>query len=175
MIIEKNDYEISHRWEQAGLGRAPYAFLGVSEKTYQACPGAPVQAGGTCDYCGMGIRYQATWRSSDGKVFVTGLDCAMKSGDHGVIKIAKSERAKLQQRQRRAAYNRKIEKEKARIATATKLLKDEKIIVSLTKQPHPKKGAFFAEKTLLDWVEWMLDNAGHTGRIKATRVIEKTI
>lgn len=42
-----------HKFELAGLGKAPFHFTGqVSEKTYQACNGAPVQPASTCDYCG---------------------------------------------------------------------------------------------------------------------------
>ena len=47
-----------HPWERAGLGPAPYAYLGSYVKTYQSipgCPDCPIQPGSSCDYCGQGI------------------------------------------------------------------------------------------------------------------------
>ncbi len=44
-----------HVFERAGLGLAPFRFVGMEEKTFQACPGAPIQAGSSCDYCGTGM------------------------------------------------------------------------------------------------------------------------
>ena len=61
-----------HPFERAGLGVAPYTFLGVSERVYVACPGAPAQPGGTCDYCGNGIRYLYHCVSADGRRFAGG-------------------------------------------------------------------------------------------------------
>ena len=43
-----------HPFEAAGLGLAPFRFVGMDEKVYVAFPGAPAQAAGTCDYCGVG-------------------------------------------------------------------------------------------------------------------------
>ena len=56
-----------HKFELAGLGLAPYTFLGCERKVYQACQGAPEQPGGSCDYCGTGIMYQFLLRSADGR------------------------------------------------------------------------------------------------------------
>lgn len=67
-----------HPFEGAGLGLAPFRFAGLSEKVYCACPGAPVQAAGSCDYCGTGIRYCCHIRSADGKEFIVGTDCVRK-------------------------------------------------------------------------------------------------
>jgi len=44
-----------HRFEAAGLGTAPFKVVGFSVEKFQACQGAPIQCGTSCDYCGTGI------------------------------------------------------------------------------------------------------------------------
>jgi len=56
----------------------------MSEKIHNACPGAlftlpgDIKPGGTCDYCGTGIRYVYRVRSSDGIQFDCGGECVLK-------------------------------------------------------------------------------------------------
>lgn len=66
-----------HPFESAGLGLAPFAYVGMIEKTYSACPGHS-QPAGTCDYCGQGIKYCCEIRSADGRRFTVGCDCVRK-------------------------------------------------------------------------------------------------
>jgi hypothetical protein len=47
------------------------------ESVYQACPGAPVQAGSSCDRCGQSIRYVVTLKSTAGDTMDVGQDCAV--------------------------------------------------------------------------------------------------
>ena len=58
-----------HPFERAGLGKPPYRFTGTEEKVYQACHDAPQQPGGTCNYCGTGIRFCFWVESADKKKF----------------------------------------------------------------------------------------------------------
>lgn len=67
-----------HPFEAAGLGLAPFRVAGMSERTFQACPGATVKAGGCCKFCYTGIRWAIIVVSADGKVFDVGTDCANK-------------------------------------------------------------------------------------------------
>jgi hypothetical protein len=67
-----------HPFEAAGLGAAPFRVAGMSERTFQACPGATVKAGGCCKFCYTGIRWAIIVVSADGKVFDVGTDCANK-------------------------------------------------------------------------------------------------
>jgi hypothetical protein len=67
-----------HPFEAAGLGSAPFRVAGMSERTFQACPGAPVKAGGCCKFCYTGIRWAIIVVSDDGQVFDVGTDCANK-------------------------------------------------------------------------------------------------
>jgi hypothetical protein len=79
-----------HVFEKAGLGKAPFRCIGYEQRTYQACPGAPIQVGGSCDYCGTGIIDTFILRGSDKKTFKVGSDCVMRTGDAGLIKAFKS-------------------------------------------------------------------------------------
>src|SRR5690348_11206782 len=89
-IASENTSEIGstvHCFERAGLGAAPFECVGMNENTYQACPGAPVQPGGMCDYCGSSIRFEFLIRSRDGKLFKVGSDCVHKTSDAGLRRV----------------------------------------------------------------------------------------
>jgi hypothetical protein len=66
--------ENTHCFEIAGLGQAPFAFVGFSVRKYQACVGAPIQCGCSCDYCGTAIMNVYEIESADGKRFKVGSD-----------------------------------------------------------------------------------------------------
>ena len=68
---------MKHPFEAAGLGKAPFRCVGVSEKVF-IVPGMPAKAGGTCQYCFNGIRYAYHVRGSDGAEFHVGCDCIAK-------------------------------------------------------------------------------------------------
>ena len=80
----------THVWERAKLGVAPFRFVGVTIKTYQACPDAPIQPGTCCDYCGTGIMEVCIIRDARGKEFKVGNDCVRRTGDAGLIKAYKN-------------------------------------------------------------------------------------
>jgi len=95
----------THVFTETGNGAAPFTFLGVRENVFRR-PDGTTQAGGCCDHCGTGIRYEYLLRSADGYGFVVGSDCIAKTGDKGLIDIAKAEvrkRRRWQERQRAEA------------------------------------------------------------------------
>lgn len=100
-----------HPFEAAGLGKAPFNMVGFSEKVYSACPGAPEQAAGSCDYCGTGIKYQCHIRSSDGRDFVVGTDCVMKldRADNRLISQANKQIALAKQAKKNAERQARME------------------------------------------------------------------
>jgi hypothetical protein len=89
-----------HKFTEAGLGSAPFKYLGCGEEVYRAHPDAPVQPGASCDYCGTGIRHVFYIRSADGRRSKIGSECINKAGDRGLISRAK---AALNARRRAAA------------------------------------------------------------------------
>lgn len=77
-----------HAFQLNGLGEAPFTFQGVDE-----------QPDG-CDHCGTAIRFRFWLKSADGQTFKVGSDCIEKTGDAGLIDIA---RERVNQRRREAA------------------------------------------------------------------------
>lgn len=157
-----------HRFERAGLGKAPFRFVEMTEKVYQACPGAPAQPGSNCDYCMASIRYEFWCESSDGKVFKVGCDCIHKIGDRGLVKQISAAERQLRDKKNAAARERKKAKKIARLESARAKLPT--IRGTLASQPHPHEYHASQGKTLLDYVEWCLVNHGEE---RACDVIER--
>lgn len=152
-----------HKFERAGLGKAPFRCVGMVENKFQACPGAPIQPGGSCDYCGAGIMYEFCILSADGRRFKVGCDCVLKTGDAGLAKVVRKQANEA----KRAA---KAERDAVRIDAALAALPS--VADKLANQPHPY--AYLAEqgKNALGFVQWMLVNAGTSGKLKACRIVE---
>lgn len=70
---------MTHPFEKAGLGKAPFRCIGVEEMVF-TMPGGYSKAGGACQYCGTGIRWAFQIKSSDGAHFHVGCDCVEKTG-----------------------------------------------------------------------------------------------
>jgi len=151
-----------HEFERAGLGKYPFRFIGVEEKTYQAHPSAPVQPGAACDYCGTGIRYLFWCESIDKKRFKVGCDC--------IRRVSKEPRDKLLTAAE--AAQKKLMKENAtaklhmEVLSVREKLNDPNWLIN---EPHP----MFAGKTMRDYVEWMLQNAGAAGKNRVFRLLRK--
>ena len=158
-----------HRFELAGLGKGPFSFTGnVTEKTYCACQGAPVQPGSSCDYCGTGIKFEFWVRSADGNEFKVGCDCIHKTGDRGLIQQISAAERKLRDAKNAAAKVRKAAKLAARIEAAQAKLPA--VRGTLASKPHPS--TYFADqgKTLLDYVNWCFENRAGD---KASFIVER--
>lgn len=82
-----------HRFEAAGLGTAPFTLESFQVCKWQACQGAPIQAGASCDYCGQAIMLVYVVRGADGRRFKVGCDCMLKTGDAGLINATRQHRA----------------------------------------------------------------------------------
>ncbi|TXH12138.1 MAG: hypothetical protein E6R03_13455 [Hyphomicrobiaceae bacterium] len=161
---------VVHKFEAAGLGKAPFRFVGIEEKrgpiryTDKATGlemevGAPGQPMGTCEYCGQGIAICCTVRSADGKTFIVGSDCIAKVGDAGLKKLVDT---KVRQRTKAT--------EESRIENMRNLLADDSLRAKMSALPSPSKFG-----TMLTWADWMMKNAGHTGRMRVVRAVEKLI
>ena len=160
-----------HVFERAGLGKAPFRFVGLTEAKYQAGPGAPIQPGSSCDYCGEAIMEVCHIRSADGRNFKVGNVCVGKTGDAG---LRKTVAAAIRERRNEATHRRQDEK----IAAGAALLERPGVREILAAEPHPYgTGAdprpFFLSKTRLDWVEWMLHNAGRRGKVDVVTYLQR--
>ena len=164
-----------HPFESAGLGKAPFHYEGM---TIEVCGGpnaAGVQVGyagqpaGTCQYCGMGIKYVCHIRSADGRRFKVGSDCVMKldrSSNAPLVAAVDNAKKALERKKRQEKRNAETARESARIEAARSALPAVRGV--LAAQPHPVRPG----DSLADYVEWLLSHAGHSGKLRAARIIE---
>jgi len=87
-----------HPFEVAGLGIAPFDFLGVEEMAVRSGDGTN-RAAGSCQYCSTGIRYAFWIKSSDGRQFYVGIDCLRKLGRSDNRLLSAAEKAQAQHEQ----------------------------------------------------------------------------
>lgn len=162
-----------HRFEQAGLGNAPFRLVDVVRKVGPikmpldggawAEVGSPGQPMGTCAYCGTGIAECCVIESADGRRFEVGNVCVGKTGDAGLKKVVD---AKLKELRRSV----QTEKDLSRIAAARSLLDENpEISLVLSSRVHPA----IPGKTYLDYVNYIMDRGGRSGRVRVSREIEK--
>ena len=155
-----------HKFERAGLGKAPFRCIGFERRTFQAAPGAPVQAGGSCDYCSTAITDHYIIRGADGSEFKVGSSCVAKAGDRGLVNEAKKRANKI----KRAAL---AERNAARIAAAITVLRTLVARKKLRAVDHTHKWAADKGLTALDQVVFLLRKGGNSGKIRAVRLINK--
>jgi hypothetical protein len=151
-----------HKFEAAGLGKAPFRFVGVSKNWFVPCPGEPGKPGGSCDYCGTGIAFEHHIKSADGKRFKVGSECVLKTGDAGLKRVVNRAKAKHATELRHLREARKIEE----ALEALPLVE-----AKLAAEPHPLKWRAEKGETLLDSVVWFLEHAGNAGKLKVARII----
>ena len=168
MKTENQAHVGKHAFEIAGLGLAPFRFVGASENviTY---PDGTQQAGGSCDYCGTGIRTECLVKSADGKLFKVGCNCIAKVGDDGLMKAYKTS-------PEYRAKQRTIRQAKAQAVLAQLKSAIETESAKLSSMPHPS-GYTDRETgkplTALDYVKWMLDHCGDSGRASTLQYINR--
>jgi hypothetical protein len=160
-----------HKFEAAGLGKAPFVFIGIETdddrqeraREFDRVPLMSDDSGNyctSCDYCSQAIHDAYRIRSSDGRTFKVGCECVRKTGDAGLIRVVKAE-ANKQKRDRRAGRERQL------IAAGFALLRQ--ATPALAAMPHPSiKG-----RTMLEYVEWMRTNAGQSGLLRVATIIRK--
>ncbi len=171
---------VKHPFERAGLGLAPFRFVGVVTKVYVSCPGAPAQPGGCCDYCSNGIKYVYNIRSADGKTFGVGSECVRKieRHDNRLVKTIEAAERALKRKQAQAKRAAALPKELARIEAAfAAYAADPSISAEYSTRPHPRITSFRdgTPATFANYVEWMMQNSGHSCRLAIARMIEKQL
>lgn len=159
-----------HAFEVAGLGKAPFRYIGMEESviTY---PDGTSKAGGCCKYCYTGIRYVFNIRSSDGVVSGVGCDCIAKVGDEGLLKAYKTspEWRKLQREKREA-------KGKVARETVDSLIAANRDKLAAMPHPHGFTDRKTGEPlTMLDQVQWMADHCGTSGIIAYAKTLQKIV
>lgn len=105
---------MTHPFEKAGLGKAPFSCTGVSENVWDNGDGT-TKGGGVCDYCGTGIRWEFWIKGSiaGAKQFKVGCDCVAKTG-WGIDRFLEV-RAEHTRARRQAGATKRRESRQARI------------------------------------------------------------
>lgn len=97
----------AHRFEAAHLGVAPFRYVGMNDNSRQN-PDGSMQALGTCDYCGTGIRYEFNVEDSTGKTFKVGCECIRHAfNDEALVIVVESEKRKLARQKREVVREQK--------------------------------------------------------------------
>ena len=106
---------MTHPFEKAGLGKAPFSCTHVSENVF-TLPDGTSKAGGCCDYCGTGIRWEFWIKGSvaGARQFRVGCDCVAKTG-WGIEGFEKVRAAHTRARRQAGATARR-EARKAQVA-----------------------------------------------------------
>jgi len=164
-----------HIFEAAGLGKAPFKFVGMIEQDMaygQAILNREehqktgvmmtTKPGGSCDFCGTYIVNMFRIKSADGKSFKVGCECVRKTGDAGLKKAVNKI---INERNRVAAEKRSKAKLEAALAALPKVSE------KLAAKPHPDPYWATQGQTLLDKVNWFLAHAGMTGKLKVAKII----
>jgi len=153
-----------HLFERAGLGKAPFKFVGMSEKRFPNGDGT-FKPGGSCDYCGTGILYEFHLRSADGKTFKVGCDCIEKAGDTGVLRAYRSTPAY------RLAQREKAQRKAVSVRESLKTLMA-RLRPALEAAPHSRgfiNRATSRPLTAWDEADWMFSNSGAAGQARLLR------
>lgn len=98
--------KLIHRFEEAGLGVAPFTLHMVMMQDWS-----------TCDYCGTAIKEHCYIKDCTGKVFLVGNECVKHTGDAGLISNVKVAVSKLRTEMRHKREQRKIDTAKAILAS----------------------------------------------------------
>lgn len=158
-----------HPFEKAGLGKAPFRYVGMvdqeisyGQRVIGSVGGIPIMTkpGGTCDYCGQYIVNMFNVVSADGHKFHVGCDCIHKVD------------ARLEQAIKPDLKKMKAARDKARIEQARADLPNAHL---LRNDPHPSPYHAEQGKRLWHYCEWLLKNGGTSGKLRAARMIEAAI
>lgn len=160
-----------HPFEKAGLGKAPFKFVGMEtrvgpikfiENGVEVQAGAPGQPMGTCEYCGMGIAVCCSIRSSDGKHFIVGSTCVEKTSKE----LTRAMKPELKKHKKAVAQER--------VAKAKAVFENEAgVQVELAKSPHSNVYMKARGLTAKDEAEWLFKYGGMAGQTRAARMTER--
>lgn len=148
-----------HPFEEAGLGQAPFVFVGITKNVYSAAPGH-IQPGGCCSYCSQGIMWECQIQSHDGKRFAVGLDCVRKLErvDNVLVNAMKRESLRLDRIAREAA--RKARYEAGRQRMESELDRQRQVNGGLTDSEVAERDRKAAEEAARSvWIErnrWLI-------------------
>lgn len=159
---------VTHPFEKAGLGKAPFRYLGCTESKIVDYPGATPRPGTTCDFCGTAIMGVFFVGSADGKRFKVGCDCIAKTerkDNTADRKFCTAVEMEVKKRRNAMARERNAAKGAAATSELLAMLAEAEVIAKFSAMPHPND--YFAKqgKTYLDYANYMVNACGTSGRL----------
>jgi hypothetical protein len=139
-----------HVFERAGLGKAPYSYLGIEKEST------------SCQFCGTGIIFKFWLRSADGKRFFVGSDCIFKSGDAGLARLIDADVKKHQKELR-------DDRNKALIETFEAFMAANPGYWSRDTRPHPFRWLAAQGKTMGDYQRFIYEHGGASKKASLAR------
>lgn len=160
-----------HAFEVAGLGVAPFRYVGTFRKVFVAHPGAPALPGSTCDYCGNCIMNECWVADVNGKRFKVGCDCIAKVGDRGLLKAYKSS-----PEVRKANREAKARLDADKASKAMKLFEEHKSALAELAHPYGLVDRVTGRKlTMADYYEYLFNHAGPSRRAGLLKAIPRVL
>ena len=158
-----------HVFERAGLGKAPFKYVGMDVRRgpytwtdksgITITCGSPGQPMETCDFCGTSIAVCCHIASAAGKKFIVGSSCVAKTGDKGLRRAVNRDKRKAQ-----------VKREEAAVEAFKQTVVESRALLETLSPP-----AYSPAYSLVDYYDWMMENAGHSGRVRAMRVVKKAL
>lgn len=148
-----------HCFEKAGLGKAPFRYVGeeyqdirYGSRVIGSIGGCAVETkpGGTCAYCSTYIVNMFVVESSDGNRFHVGCECIKKTGDAGLVRKVEAAVKKMNRERREAKKKLEAEVDRQLCETAQ--------IGLLSDKPHPHPFRAANGETLADWARFMIEH-----------------
>lgn len=158
-----------HVFEKAGLGKAPYRYLGITTTSDRAALNAEAKANGEmyttnyctcCDYCYTAINDAYRLESADGKRFKVGCECIKKAGDKGLEKQIDKDRKRVAREKRHAREAKQLAEAEAWCRENSKRLSE----IPSTNEHGRKR-----DESLLDQLRWYWKHAGTSGKLRMYR------
>jgi hypothetical protein len=178
---QANAADTIHPFERAGLGKAPFRFVGMEKQ--DLCYGERIlnraeyertgislttKPGGTCAFCGTYILQMCNIVSADGRKFHVGCDCVELAGDAKLVRKVKAAK-RAADRVKRAARADSVK------AELDALLSNEAARAHLSTIPHPSAYRAAKGETLLSSLVWLAERAGAAGRARALKTAKAAV
>lgn len=157
---------IVHCFEEAGLGKAPFRFVGCKSYAGNGETRIVDQRGGvttsttpgtSCAFCGTYIVEAYVIESADRKRFNVGCDCVYKTGDFGLVNLVKKAANKLHTEKRHIREAAKIAQLMAEIEANKE---------ALSALPGMNDWAVKHDKNAYDHALEMASYSGNAGKLK---------
>jgi hypothetical protein len=167
-----------HPFEAAGLGKAPFRYVGHERQVGPIITESGMEIGyagqpmGTCDFCGQGIADCFSIQSADGNRFKVGCDCVAKidgaenRDSGGAVEAILREAKKIRNERAKVARHAREQKQLTEAAEWLAANADK-----LQSTADPKR----AGSTLAAKWDWFSRNAGTTGKLDCYKLCRKLI